>query len=174
MRSLHLLLFLSCCLLTGHQAFAQKDAEDDWYDGRDAWKSLTDLKNETVEVLEVGGRLVSGRLADVTETFLLVARNGTHDKVDRDRVHRITYVRPSTRARNTLLGMVYGVGSSAIFGFVMAGPHVKDIEWTPMGVLGMGLIGATGGGLIGFGTSRSESRNVVYDPCKDCPEGSQP
>ena len=174
MRSIHLLLFLSCCLLTGHHASAQNDGGDDWYDGRSAWKSLNDLRNETVEVLEVGGRLVSGRLADVTETFLLVARNGTHDKMDRDRVHRITYVRPSTRARNTLLGMVYGVGSCAIFGYIIGGPHVRDVKWKPMGVLGVALVGVTGGGLIGFATSRPESRNVVYDPSKIGPEVPQP
>ena len=107
MRSMRLLLFLSCCLLAGHEAIAQKGTGGDWYDGRDAWKSLEDFENETVEVLEVGGRLVSGRLADVTETFVLVERNGTHDKVDRYRVHRITSVHASTRARNTLLGIWY-------------------------------------------------------------------
>ena len=74
MSSMRLLLFLSCCLLAGHQGFAEKDTGGDWYDGRDAWKSLEDSENEIVEVLLVGGRLVSGRLADVTETFLLAAR----------------------------------------------------------------------------------------------------
>lgn len=82
MRSMRLLLFLSCCLLTGHHASAQKDAGDDWYDGRSTWK--------------------------------------------------------------------------------------------PMGVLGVALVGVTGGGLIGFATSRPESRNVVYDPSKNGPEVPQP
>ena len=145
MRSLHLLLFLSCCLLTGHQAFAQKDAGDGWYDGRGDWKSLKDLRNETVEVLEVGGRLVSGRLADITETFLLVERNGTHDKVDRSRVHRITSVHASTRARNTLLGIAYVISSFGGFSIVYTW-GAGDIKWTPYGVLGVIVVGTAGGG----------------------------
>ena len=72
MRSMRLLLFLSCCLLGEHPGFAEKENDNDSYDGRDAWKSLEDFENEAVEVLMVGGRLVSGRLADVTETFVLV------------------------------------------------------------------------------------------------------
>ena len=115
---MRLLLFLSCCLLAGHEAIAQKDTSGDWYDGRDVWKSLEDFKNETAEVLEAGGRRVSGQLADVTETFVLVERNGTHDKVDRYRVHRITSVHASTRARNTLLGIAYGIGSFGGFSIV--------------------------------------------------------
>ena len=65
MNSIRLLLFLSCGLLAGSQGFAEKENGGDW-------KSLEDFENKTVEVLEVSGRLVSGRLADVTETFVLV------------------------------------------------------------------------------------------------------
>lgn len=164
MRSIHLLLFLSCCLLTGHQAFAQKDAEGDWYDGRDAWNSLPDLKNETVEVLEVGGPLVKGRLADVTDTFLLVERNGTHDKVDRYRVHRITSVRASTRKRNTLRGLAIGLGSVGLVSILLThGKNDDFAPWTFTGVVAVGTIGAGFGSIIGYMTSSPESHVIIYE-----------
>ena len=174
MRSLHLLLFLSCCLLTGHQAFAQKDAEGDWYDGREAWESLEDFENEAVEVLEIGGRLVSGRLADVTETFVLVERKDTHDRVDRNQVHRITSVRASTRKRNTLRGAVIGVGSFGIFSYWFADPGHGDIVWTPLGVVAVATVGAVGGSIIGCMTGSPESRTIIYEPCQDCPGVPRP
>ena len=161
---MRLLLFLSCCLLAGHEDIAQKDTGGDWYDGRDAWKSLEDFENETVKVLEVGGRLLSGRLADVTETFVLMERNGTHDKVDRYRVHRITSVHASTRARNTLLGMAYGIGSFGGFSIVYTWWGAGDIKWTPLGVLGVIVVGAAGGGLIGLASSSPETSTVIYEP----------
>ena len=167
MNSVRLLLLLSCGLLSVHQAFAQKDAGADW-------DSLKDLRNESVEVLEVGGRRVSGRLADVTDTFVLVDRKGTLDRVDRDQVHRITSVHASTRARNTLLGATIGVGSFGLFSYWFADPGHGDIMWTPLGVVAVATVGAVGGGLIGLASSSPESRTIIYEPCQDCPRVPRP
>ena len=163
--SVRLLLFLSCGLLAGSQGFAENDTGGgDWHDGRGAWKSLEDFENETVEVQMYGGQLVSGRLADVTDTFVLVDRKGTLDRVDRDQVHRITSVQGSTRARNTLLGATIGVGSFGLFSYWFAGPGHGDIVWTPLGVVAVATVGAVGGGLIGLASSSPESRSIVYEP----------
>lgn len=164
MSSKHLLLFLSWCLLDGHHGFAEKDSGGDWYDGRDTWESLEDYENETVEVLEVGGRLVSGRLADVTEAFVLVERKETQHRVDRDRVHRITFVRSSTRKRNTLRGLAIGVGAFGLFSIWYADPGDGEIVWTPLGVVGVVVVGAAGGSTIGYLTGSPESRTIVYEP----------
>ncbi len=167
--SMHLLLILSCCLLAGGQGFAEREYGGGWYDGREAWKSLEDFENEAVEVLEVGGRLVNGRLADVTETFVLVERKDTHDRVDRDQVHRITHIRSSTRKRNTLRGAVIGVGSFGLFCYWYAGPGHGDTVWTPLGVVAVAAVGAVGGSIIGCMTGSPESRTIIYEPCQDCP-----
>ena len=164
MSSVRLLLFLSCGLLAGSQGFAENDnGGGDWSDGRGAWESLEDFENETVEVQMYGGRLVSGRLADVTDTFVLVDRKETLDRVDRDRVHRITSVHASTRARNTLLGMAYGIGSFGGFSLVYTW-GAGDIKWTPLGALGVIVVGAAGGGLIGLASSSPESHTIIYEP----------
>ena len=174
MRSMRLLLFLSCCLLGEHPGFAEKENDNDSYDGRDAWKSLEDFENEAVEVLMVGGRLVSGRLADVTETFVLVQRKDTHDRVDWDQVHRITHIRSSTRKRNALRGATIGVGSFGLFCYWYADPGHGDTVWTPLGVVAVAAVGAVGGSIIGCMTGSPESRTIIYEPCQDCPGVPRP
>lgn len=133
MNSMRLLLFLSCCLLAKAQGFAEKENGGDWYDGRKAWESLEDFENQAVEVLEIGGRLVSGRLADVTETFVLVERKDTHDRVDRDRVHRITHIRPSTRKRHALRGAAISVAGFSVLYYWMAHgkKELTSLAWLP-------------------------------------------
>ena len=151
-------------LLAGSQGFAGNDSGGDWYDGRDVWKSLEDFKNETVEVLEVGGRLVSGQLADVTETFVLVERKETQNRVDRDKVHRITFVRASTRKRNTLRGLAIGVGTFGLFSYGLTHGTEDDFaKWTFLGVVAVGTVGAVGGSIIGYMTSSPESRVIIYE-----------
>lgn len=147
-------------------------------EGDGSWIQLHEFEGELVDVMEVGGRTTTGRLADTTDAFVLVAQGvapaTVHVKIDRSNVHRINLVQPSTRAKHTLLGMVYGVGSCAIFGYVIGGPHVRDVKWKPMGVLGVALVGVTGGALVGFATSKPESRNIIYEPSKNGPQAPQP
>ncbi len=160
-----LFLFLSCGLLAGSQGFAENASGGDGYDGRDAWKSLEDFENETVEVQMYGGRLVSGRLADVTETFVLVDRKETQDRVDRDQVHRITSVQGSTRKRNTLRGLAIGVGTVGLVGYGLThGKNDDFAPWTFLGVVGVAGVGAAGGSAIGYLTSAPESRTIIYEP----------
>ena len=161
MSSIHLLLFLSSCLLAAHQGFAENANDGDWYDGRDAWKSLEDFENETVEVLLVGGRLVSGRLADVTDTFVLVERKETQDRVDRDKVHRITSVQGSTRKRNTLRGLSIGLGVAGLVGYWVG--RADDIVYTFPGVVAVATAGGGVGSAIGYLTSSPESRTIIYE-----------
>ncbi len=161
MNSMRVLLFLSCCLLGGFQGFAEKENGGDWYDGREAWKSLEDFENEAVEVLEVGGRLVSGRLADVTETFVLVERKDSHDRMDRDQVHRITHIRPSTRKRNALRGAAIGVGGFGVLYYWMAHGK-KGVDFA--GMVAIGAVHAGLGSVIGLMTSSTESRAIIYEP----------
>ena len=165
MSSVRLLLFLSCGLMVGSQGFAENDnSGGDWRDGRGAWNSLEDFENETVEVLMTGGRLVSGRLADVTDTFVLVDREETLDRVDRDQVHRITSVHASTRKRNTLRGLAIGVGTVGLVSFWLThGKNDDFAPWTFLGVVGVAGIGAAGGSAIGYLTSSPESRSIVYE-----------
>lgn len=160
MNSMRLLLFLSCCLLAKSQLFAEKENGGDWYDGREAWESLEDLENEAVEVLEIGGRLVSGRLADVTESFVLVECKDTHDRVDRNQVHRITHIRPSTRKRNALRGAAISVGGFGVLYYWMAhGEKGVDVA----GVVAIGAAHAGLGSVIGLMASSPESRTVIYE-----------
>ena len=159
-----LFLFLSCGLLAGSQGFAENASGGDGYDGRDAWKSLEDFENETVEVQVYGGRLVSGRLADVTDTFVLVDREETQDRVHRDQVHRITSVHASTRKRNTLRGLAIGVGTFGSFSLWYVATDEGEFEWNPLGVAAVGAVGAVGGSIIGYLTSSPESRTIIYEP----------
>ena len=154
MNSIRLLLFLSCGLLAGSQGFAEKENGGDW-------KSLEDFENKTVEVLEVSGRLVSGRLADVTETFVLVQRKDTHDRVDWDQVHRITHIRSSTRKRNALRGAAISVGGFGILYYWMAHGK-KGVDFA--GVIAMGAVHAGLGSVIGLMTGSPESRTIIYEP----------
>ena len=165
MRSMRLLLFLSCCVLAGRQSLAREGAAGNWM-------SLEEFEGKTVEVLEVGGRLVSGRLADVTQTFVLVDRKGAHGRVERARVHRVTSVRASTRQRNTLIGLAIGVGGMG----ALAYGYIKGEHSTvPVHGLAAALaVGAAGGSAVGYLTSSPESRNVIYEPRKECPEAPQP
>lgn len=166
MSSVRLLLFLSCGLLAGSQGFAENDnGGGDWHDGRGAWESLEDFENETVEVQMYGGRIVSGRLADVTDTFVLVDRKETLDRVDRDQVHRITSVHASTRKRNTLRGLAIGVGTVGLVSFWLThGKNDDFAPWTFLGVVGVAGVGAAGGSAIGYLTSSPESHTIVYEP----------
>ena len=167
MSLVRLLLFLSCGLLAGSQGFAENDNGDgDWHDGRGAWESLEDFENETVEVQMYGGRLVSGRLADVTDTFVLVDRlvdrKETLDRVGRDQVHRITSIRASTRKRNTFRGLSVGLGVAGLAGLWLG--RGGDIVFTFPGVVATAALGGGVGSTIGYLTSSPESRSVIYEP----------
>ena len=152
MRSLFLFLFLSCWLLAGSRGNAQSLSD---------WKALEEFESETVEVLEVGGRLVSGRLADVTETFVLVGRKSLHDQVMRFKVHRVTLIKPSTRKRNTIIGTVLGgIGMGALAAYYIQAEHYT-VPWH--GFFGALAVGAGGGAGIGYLTGKPERRIVVYE-----------
>ena len=162
MSSVRLLLFLSCGLLAGSQGFAENDnGGGDWHDGRGAWESLEDFENETVEVQMYGGRLVSGRLADVTETFVLVDREETQDRVGRDQVHRVTSVQGSTRKRNTFRGLSIGLGVAGLAGLWLG--RGGDIVFTFPGVVATAALGGGVGSTIGYLTSSPESRTIIYE-----------
>ena len=162
MSSVRLLLFLSCGLLAGSQSFAENDnGGGDWHDGRSAWESLEDFENETVEVQMHGGRLVSGRLADVTDTFVLVDRKETQDRVGRDQVHRITSVQGSTRKRNTFRGLSIGLGVAGLAGLWLG--RGGDIVFTFPGVAATAALGGGVGSAIGYLTSSPESHTIIYE-----------
>lgn len=152
MRSLFLFLFLSCWLLTGSRSDAQSLGD---------WKALEEFESETVEVLEVGGRLVSGRLADVTETFVLVDRTSLHDQVERYKVHRVTLIKPSTRKRNTAIGIALGGIGMGVFAADYISKEHDSMQWH--GFLGAVAVGAAGGAGLGFLTGKPERRIVVYE-----------
>lgn len=164
MRSMRLALFLVGCVLITNRGFSENNTEQDWYDGRGDWTSLEDFEDKTVEVMMVGGRLVSGRLADVTETFVLVDREETQDRVGRDQVHRITYVGTSTRKRNTLRGLSIGLGAVGLVSMLLTqGKNDDFAPWTFTGVAAVAAIGGGLGSTIGYLTSSPESRTIIYE-----------
>lgn len=155
MSSVRMILFLSCGLLAGSQGFAEND------NGGGDWNSLEDFEDESVEVLEIGGRLVSGRLADVTETFVLVECKDTHDRVDRDQVYRITHIQPSTRKRNVLRGAAISGGAFGVLYYWMVHGK-KGVDFA--GVVAMGATHVGLGSVIGLMTSSPKSRTIIYEP----------
>ena len=133
------------------------------------WQALSDHIHENVEVLEVGGSLTKGKLADVTDDFLLVAQNNVHGahkvhkKVSRANVHRITAISPSTRKRNLLLGPLYGLGVIGGASVVYAWGAGSDVQWTRQGVLYVVVTGSTLGALVGLAASSPERRTILYE-----------
>lgn len=125
------------------------------------WRSVEQFEGQKIEVLVTGGAVLIGILRDVSDSFLVLEAQGQHKQIDKTDVHRIYRIKPSTRAKKTVLGAGIGVLAAEVAAVALSD---GDIELTGAGVVGAAVAGATLGAIVGLVTSAPEQREVIYEP----------
>lgn len=131
-----------------------------------AWEDVQKIPpGDELEVRLKTDRTVEGRLSSSTDSKLALLRRGQVTEVDRADVARIKRVVPKSAARSTLTGAGVGAGTMAgLTAIVIAADNAGgDGSEAAAAIVGLGLIGAGIGALVGGAFGLRKKKVLVYE-----------